>query len=106
MLAQRIAAMESAEDLFALLGESYRGSVLRVHRLHILKRFGEAMAALERRQPPPADDEERRLLYGRALREAHDAFAQAGTVEPLVRRRPPVLVAIRRQARTGPTGGS
>lgn len=94
-LAQDIAHMEMAEDLFALLGETYQASVLRVHRLHILKRFGEAMAEVEQRQSPPRTDEERRALYARALREAHDAFADGNaTVEPFVRRRAPALVNI------------
>ncbi len=95
MLAERIAEMEAAEDLFALLGESYQASVLRVHRLHILKRFGEAMAAVDQRRPAPATEDERRSLYARALREAHDAFRDGATVEPFVRRRAPTLVNIR-----------
>jgi nitrogenase-stabilizing/protective protein len=99
-LADRIAGMEAAEDLFALLEETYQASVLRVHRLHILKRFGEAMAEVERRRPPPANDEQRRILYARALREAHDAFVDGSVaVEPFVRRKTPALVNIRR--RTG-----
>ncbi len=101
MLAERIAQMEAAEDLFALLGEGYQASVLRVHRLHILKRFGEALAALEQRRPPPATEEERLGLYARALREAHDAFRDGGTVEPFVRRRAPTLVNIRARAPGG-----
>ena len=35
---------ERAADLFALLGETYQASVLRVHRLHILKRFTQYLA--------------------------------------------------------------
>jgi len=102
MLAEEIAKMEAAEDLFALLGEAYQASVLRVHRLHILKRFGEAMAEVERAYPPPKSDEQLRVLYAKALREAHDAFADGAVVEPFVRRRTPLLVNIRRPvANTG-----
>jgi len=104
MLVDEIARMETAEDLFALLGQTYQASVLRVHRLHILKRFGEAIAEVESTKPSPASDVERRELYASALHKAHDAFAEGGgTVEPLVRRRTPTLVNIRRSA-TGNTG--
>lgn len=104
MLAEEIASMEAAEDLFALLGETYQASVLRVHRLHILKRFGEAMAELDSRLPAPSSDEQRRVLYAKALRDAHDAFSSGtATVEPFVRRRTPNLVNIRRSA-TANTG--
>ena len=51
MIADSIGQMEEAEDLFALLGETYQASVLRIHRLHILKRFGEAMVEVDRRRP-------------------------------------------------------
>jgi nitrogenase-stabilizing/protective protein len=98
MLAERIAEIEKAEDLFALLGETYQPSVLRVHRLHILRRFGEVMAQVEERRPP-ASDEQRRTLLRKALRDAHAAFAGGtGGVEPFVRRRSPTLVNIRRGA--------
>jgi nitrogenase-stabilizing/protective protein len=102
MLVEDIANMEAAEDLFALLGETYQASVLRVHRLHILKRFGEAMAEIERCNPPPKSDEQRRAIYAKALRAAHDAFTDGAVVEPFVRRRTPGLVNIRRPvANTG-----
>jgi nitrogenase-stabilizing/protective protein len=102
MIAERLAQMEEAEDLFALLGETYQASVLRIHRLHILKRFGEAMAEVDRRQPPPESDDQRRTLYAKALREAHDAYAD-GSAEPFVRKRMPPLVTLRRNA-TANTG--
>jgi nitrogenase-stabilizing/protective protein len=102
MLVDEIARMEVAEDLFALLGQTYQTSVLRVHRLHVLKRFGEAIAEVENGKP--ASDVERRELYAKALRQAHDAFADgAAAVEPFVRRRTPTLVNIRRSA-TANTG--
>jgi nitrogenase-stabilizing/protective protein len=104
MLADDIAQMEVAEDLFALLGETYQASVLRIHRLHILKRFGQAMVEVERRQPPPQTDEQRRVLYAKALRDAHDGFADgSATVEPFVRKKMQNLVTLRRGA-TANTG--
>ncbi len=104
MLADEIARIEAAEDLFALLGETYQAGVLRVHRLHILKGFGAAIADIEGRRPRPETDEQRRILYAKALRDAHDAFAAgATTVEPFVRKKAPALVNIRRSgaANTG-----
>jgi hypothetical protein len=103
MLADEIAHIEAAEDLFALLGETYQAGVLRVHRLHILKCFGSAIADIERLRPPPSTDEQRRVLYAKALRDAHDAFAAGATVEPFVRRKASGLVNIRKNA-TANTG--
>ncbi len=88
--------MEAAEDLFAFLGETYLASVLRVHRVHILKRFGEAMVEIDKGRPPPRNEAQRRVLYAQALRAAHDAFVNGAVVEPFVRRKTPALVNIRR----------
>jgi nitrogenase-stabilizing/protective protein len=102
MLAEAISTIEVAEDLFSLLGETYSPDTLRVHRLHILKRFGMEVAMLERRDPPPSEDE-RAVLYAQALRRAHDLYARGGAdAEPLFRPRPkPTLVTLGR--RTGNT---
>jgi len=40
-IAQRLKRLSSAEDFFATLGVAYDEAVLRVARLHILKRMGE-----------------------------------------------------------------
>jgi hypothetical protein len=99
MLADEIAEIEAAEDLFALLGEIYQAGVLRVHRLHILKAFGSAVADIEKVGPLPKTDEERRVLYAKVLRDAHDAHAAGSTtVEPFVRKKAPALVNIRKSA--------
>ena len=75
MLVEAIATIDVAEDLFSLLGETYSPDTLRVHRFHILKRFGMEVAMLERRDPP-LDEEERAVLYAQALRRVHDLYAQ------------------------------
>ncbi len=43
-IARRLKASSSAEDFFAMLGVPYDEAVLRVARLHILKRMGEYLA--------------------------------------------------------------
>ena len=94
-LLHAIAHIESAEELFSLLGERYDERVLRVYRVHILKRFGRMVAQMDARWLDEAD-EVLRPLYARALREAHDMYAQgADKVGPLVYRRPRGLVPLR-----------
>jgi hypothetical protein len=73
-LLNAIANIEEAEDLFALLDVAFEPAVLVVHRIAILKRFGQEVGALERRQPPLAEDE-RRPLYAAALKRTHDIYA-------------------------------
>ncbi len=43
-IAKRLKASSSAEDFFAMLGVPFDEAVLRVARLHILKRMGEYLA--------------------------------------------------------------
>jgi nitrogenase-stabilizing/protective protein len=43
-IAKRLKSLSSAEDVFATLGVAYDEAVLRVARLHILKRMGEYLA--------------------------------------------------------------
>ncbi len=43
-IAKRLKSLSSAEDFFAALGVTYDEAVLRVARLHILKRMGEYLA--------------------------------------------------------------
>jgi Nitrogen fixation protein NifW len=94
-LLRSIAQIDSAEDLFALLGESYDDKVLRVYRVHILKRFGRTVADIVERWPGASDDELRPHL-AKALRDAHKGYAEgAEKVGPLVFKRPQDLVQIR-----------
>ena len=50
-IARRLKGLSSAEDFFATLGVAYDERVLRVARLHILKRMGEYLAGGRPRRP-------------------------------------------------------
>jgi nitrogenase-stabilizing/protective protein len=93
-LREAIGQIETAEDLFALLDVPFDPSVLAVHRLHILKRFGMEVGVLERRDPPLAETE-RLHLYAAALQRTHDLHARGdGAIEPFFRPRPRGLVTL------------
>ncbi len=77
MIEDVISGMACAEDLFDVLGVPYDPSVLAIHRLHVLKRFGEAAAAIDTRSPSPGETE-RRVLYAEALRQVHEHYREAG----------------------------
>jgi len=99
-LVQAIANIECAEDLFALLEVPFDVAVLRVHRVQILKRFGQELDVLERRRPPLTDGE-RQPLYAAALQRTHDIYAAGGSeIEPFVRPRPRDLVSVDRLRRS------
>jgi hypothetical protein len=90
-----IAQIDSAEELFALLGEDFDSKVLRVYRVHILKRFGKMAAGIQAQWPEASDDELRPHL-AKALRDAHAGYAGgAEKVGPLVFKRPRDLVQLR-----------
>jgi len=74
MLEEKIKNIESVEELFALLKLDFDKHTVRVHRLHILKAFGDIVASIEARKPAPTE-EERRILYASALLQAHDRYA-------------------------------
>ncbi len=93
-----IADIESAEELFDLLGESYGQHTLRVHRVRILKRFGQEVARLEETAPLLAE-EARRGLYAATLRRIHDEYARGEGPENLALVREPELVTLRRPVR-------
>jgi len=98
-LVEAIANIEGVEDLFALLDIVFDPAVLAVHRIAILKRFGQEVATLERRQPPLAENE-RRPLYAAALERTHAIYARGGSdVEPFFRPRPRDLVGADRLRR-------
>jgi len=98
-LSQAIADIESAEDLFSLLDVAFDPAVLAIHRIAILKRFGQELEVLERRRPP-LGEEERRPLYAAALQRTHALCARGGgEVEPFLRPRPRDLVGVERLRR-------
>jgi nitrogenase-stabilizing/protective protein len=99
-LPDAIAQIESAEDLFELLDVDFDPALLAVHRIAILKRFGQEVAMLERRRPPLSEGE-RRPLYAAALERTHALYARGGSdIEPLFRPRPRDVVAVERLRRT------
>jgi hypothetical protein len=98
-LLNAIASIEEAEDLFALLDVAFEPAVLVVHRIAILKRFGQEVGFLERRQPPLAEGE-RLPLYAAALKRTHEIYAHGGSdIEPFIRPRPHALVSADRLRR-------
>ena len=66
-IAAKVARIESAEDLFEILGVEVDPRVLAVRRLSILKRFGILMAEIERGFTPDTTETERRQRYAGAL---------------------------------------
>jgi hypothetical protein len=99
-VAQAIASIECAEDLFALLDVPFDATVLGVHRVHILKRFGQELDVLERRRPP-LTEAERLPLYAAALQRTHALYASGGSeVDPFVRPRARDLVPVDRLRRS------
>ena len=99
-LAQAIANIECAEDLFALLEVPFDAAVLGVHRVQILKRFGQELDVLERRRPP-LTEVERLPLYVTALQRTHALYASGGSeIDPIVRLRPRDLVPVDRLRRS------
>ena len=99
-LPEAIANIESAEELFALLDVAIDPVVLAVHRIAILKRFGQEIGVLERRRPPLSGDERPRL-YAAALERVQALCARGGgEVEPFFRPRPRDMVAVDRLRRS------
>jgi hypothetical protein len=74
-----LAALREAEEFFEALGVAYEPAVLEVHRLHVMKTFGLAIASWLALNPGAGADARRRAL-ARALREAHGAFAEEGAL--------------------------
>ena len=74
MLAERIANIESIEDLFAMFKLDFDKYAVRVYRLQMLKYFGQMIEEIEARDPSP-DEDERQVLYASALLSAHDRYA-------------------------------
>ena len=98
-LREDIAQIDAAEDLFRLLDVAFDPAVLAVHRIAVLKRFGQEVELLERRQPPLSEDE-RRPLYAAALQRTHALYARGGGDKELsFRPRPRDVVPVDRLRR-------
>ena len=99
-LREAICRIEVAEDLFVLLGLTFDSNVLATHRVQILRRFGQEMEALEKRNPP-LSEAERPVLYETALQRTHELYAKGGSdIEPLFRPRPRDMVSLDRLRRS------
>ena len=61
---------EAAEDFFELFDVPYDAHLVRVHRLHILQRFHDALALTEM----PESSADRFAAHAAALAAAHQAF--------------------------------
>ena len=70
-----LANLFEAEEFFEALEQPYDPRVLDAHRLQIMKVFGLALESWLRSNPQ-ADARERRDAAARALREAHDVYAE------------------------------
>ena len=103
VLRHAIGQIEAAEELFALLEVGFDPALLAVHRIGILKRFGQEVEVLERRNPPPCEAD-RPALYSAALERTHALYTRGGSeVDPIVRmRRPGDVVAVERLRLVGP----
>ncbi len=73
MITEQVKNVDSIEELFALLKLDFDKHTVNVHRMHILRKFGEIIETIDARDPAPAEDE-RRLLYTSALLQAHDQY--------------------------------
>jgi hypothetical protein len=95
-LADELAQVECAEDLFARFGVGFDPRVMAVHRLHVLRRFGIEVRRMET-QSLAMNEAERDRLYRQALTDAHAHFSNPpGSAEPLLPGLDPSLVQIRR----------
>ena len=80
-LLNEMARLSAAEEFFALLDVPYDPQALHVHRLHILKRFQQYLAAT----PPDATDEDALRDACRALlTRAHDDFVRSTAAQEKV----------------------
>ena len=79
-IARRLKSLSSAEDFFATLGVAYDESLLRVARLHILKRMGEYLGGDELEGLPDA------IAAARAKSVLERAYADFEASSPLAQR--------------------
>ena len=79
-IGKRLKTLSSAEDFFSTLGVAYEEAVLRVARLHILKRMGEYLAGDELEGLPDA------VAAARAKAVLQRAYVDFESSSPLVQR--------------------
>ena len=79
-IGKRLKTLSSAEDFFSTLGVAYDEAVLRVARLHILKRMGEYLAGDELEGLPDA------VAAARAKAVLQRAYVDFQSSSPLVQR--------------------
>ena len=79
-IGKRLKRLSSAEDFFSTLGVAYDEAVLRVARLHILKRMGEYLAGDELEGLPDA------VAAARAKAVLQRAYVDFESSSPLVQR--------------------
>ncbi|HEX9399520.1 MAG TPA: nitrogenase-stabilizing/protective protein NifW [Anaeromyxobacter sp.] len=91
-----LAGLSEAEEFFEALGVRHDPRVLDAHRLHVLKTFGLAVESWLAANPE-ADAPARRRAIARALREAHDVFAEERRGEERQNPFAPGLVQLRRR---------
>jgi nitrogenase-stabilizing/protective protein len=77
---QELRQLTECEDFFRLLGVPWDEAVLRVHRLHVLRRFALEMELIDRQEPTLAE-QPRLLRYADALRRAHELFTRSSARE-------------------------
>jgi hypothetical protein len=72
-LQDELRRLDGVEELFALFGLAFDDRVLRIHRLHVMQRFGRSVAEIDGLDPPLSECElwER---YCAALKSAHDYY--------------------------------
>lgn len=99
----KLREIERLEDIFEWLCVKYDVRVLEVHRMRILRRFGQELQKIDVFDPRPSEEEVRNL-YAKALAEIHDQ-CRRGMREavPVFRGLSEQLVQLRRgpRAQTG-----
>ena len=77
---QQIAKLSSAEDFFSFFRVAYDPLIVRVSRLHIMKRFGVYLSETVL----PSDDEGIRAIYQALLERAYSDFIRSTPIEERV----------------------
>jgi nitrogenase-stabilizing/protective protein len=72
--------IRDAEAYFEFFGLNYDPQILNVNRLHILRKFSEAMQAVDA-TPEPLEDQERLARYREGLAAAYTLFLTSNSLE-------------------------